>query len=101
MKAKVILEINGKRHRMVRGRNSIGCCTKCSIEKQHPDIEAIKAIEDHAYFAGSEAMREKITNKACEWLKDNWRKHVWLDGDNIIHFGLWENDFRKAMEGCI
>lgn len=48
-----------------------------------------------------EAMREKMTNKACEWLKDNWRKHIWLDGDNIIHFGLWENDFRKAMEGCI
>lgn len=46
-------------------------------------------------------MREKMTNKACEWLKDNWRKHIWLDGDNIIHFGLWENDFRKAMEGCI
>lgn len=68
---------------------------------EHPDIEAIKAIEDHAYFAGSEAMREKMTNKACEWLKDNWRKHVRLDGDNIILFGLWENDFRKAMEGCI
>lgn len=65
---------------------------------EHPDIEAIKAIEDHAYFAGSEAMREKMTNKACEWLKDNWRKHVWLDGDNIIHFGLWENDFRTSME---
>ena len=41
---------------------------------------------------------DAFIEKACEWLKDNWRKHVWLDGDNIIHFGLWENDFRKAME---
>ena len=64
-------------------------------EQYQPTIEL---AENHAYFAGSENTREKLIDKACEWLKDNWRKHVWLDGDNIIHFGLWENDFRKAME---
>ena len=60
--------------------------------------EIIKTAEDHSYFAGSENTRKKLIDKACEWLKNNWRKHVWLDGDNIIHFGLWEKDFRKTME---
>ena len=29
-------------------------------------IEIIKTAEDHAYFAGSEAMREKLIDKACD-----------------------------------
>ena len=29
-------------------------------------IETIKTAEDHAYFAGSEAMREKLIDKACD-----------------------------------
>lgn len=32
-------------------------------------IEIIKTAEDHAYFAGSEAMREELIEKACEWLR--------------------------------
>lgn len=66
--------------------------------QKEQDQSTIELAEDHAYFAGGENTRGKLIEKACEWLKDNWSKHVWLDGDNIIHFGLWENDFRKAME---
>lgn len=36
--------------------------------------------------------------KACEWLRNNWREYVYQDGDGIVHFGHWEADFRKAME---
>lgn len=28
--------------------------------------EQVKTAEDHAYFAGSEAMREKLIDKACD-----------------------------------
>ena len=41
----------------------------------------------------------KITiEKACEWLKNNWREYVNQDRDGMILFGNWESDFRKAME---
>jgi hypothetical protein len=66
--------------------------------QKEQDQSTIELAEDHSYFAGSENTRKKLIDKACEWLKNNWRKHVWLDGDNIIHFGLWEKDFRKTME---
>ena len=46
----------------------------------------------------AEWMQRKMIEKACEWLKNNWREYVYQDGDGIIHFGHWENDFRKAME---
>ena len=36
--------------------------------------------------------------KACEWLKINWRKYIYQDRDGGILFGHWESDFRKAME---
>ena len=36
--------------------------------------------------------------KACEWLKINWRKYVYRDRDDGILFGHWESDFRKAIE---
>ena len=36
--------------------------------------------------------------KACEWLKNNWREYVNQDRDGMILFGNWESDFRKAME---
>ena len=36
--------------------------------------------------------------KACEWLRSNWRKYVYRDRDGGILFGHWESDFRKAME---
>lgn len=60
---------------------------------EHPDIEAIKAIEDHAYFAGSEAMREKMTNKACEWLYVQFN-YGDMECGNIMEF---IERFKKAM----
>ena len=36
--------------------------------------------------------------KACEWLKINWRKYVYRDRGDGILFGHWESDFRKVME---
>lgn len=37
-------------------------------------------------------------DKACEWLKNNWREYVNQDRDGMILFGHWESDFRKSME---
>lgn len=52
--------------------------------------EIIKTAEDHAYFAGSENTREKLIDKACEWLSQT----------DFCHYYNKEfiNDFRKAME---
>ena len=49
----------------------------------------------------AEKMREQKVidiDKACEWLKNNWREYVNQDRDGMILFGHWEYDFRKAME---
>ena len=46
----------------------------------------------------AEWMQKTMIEKACEWLKNNWREYVYQDGDGIVHFGHWESDFRKAME---
>ena len=49
----------------------------------------------------AEKMREQEAidiDKACEWLKNNWREYVNQDRDGMILFGHWEYDFRKAME---
>ena len=42
--------------------------------------------------------RKTTIEKACKWLKNNWREYVNQDKDGIILFGNWESDFRKAME---
>ena len=42
--------------------------------------------------------RKATIDKACEWLKNNWREYVNQDKDGMILFGNWESDFRKAME---
>ena len=42
--------------------------------------------------------RKTTIEKACEWLKNNWREYVNQDRDGMILFGNWEYDFRKAME---
>ena len=49
----------------------------------------------------AEKMREQKAidiEKACKWLKNNWREYVNQDRDGMILFGHWESDFRKAME---
>ena len=51
-----------------------------------------------AYIAGAIGQNDIDIDKACEWLKNNWREYVDQDRDGMILFGNWESDFRKAME---
>ena len=51
-----------------------------------------------AYIAGATEQKAIDIEKACEWLKNNWREYVNQDRDGMILFGHWESDFRKAME---
>lgn len=41
---------------------------------------------------------DDATEAAIEWLNANWRKYIDQDGDGMIRFGGWKEDFRKAME---
>ena len=50
------------------------------------------------FAKGAEYADKTMIDKACEWLKNNWREYVYQDGDGIVHFGHWEAEFRKAME---
>lgn len=50
------------------------------------------------YIKGATEQKAIDINKACEWLKNNWREYVNQDRDGMILFGHWEYDFRKAME---
>lgn len=62
--------------------------------------EIIKNAEDHAYFAGSENTREKLIDKACEWLRKGgtgWYLTTEF-GENEIDFVKLAEDFRKAMK---
>lgn len=52
----------------------------------------------NAYIAGAMQQKAIDIDKACEWLKNNWREYVNQDRDGMILFGHWESDFRKAME---
>ena len=69
------------------------------------DIDTIPAGECEciirrfrAYIAGATWQKAIDIEKACEWLKNNWREYVNQDRDGMILFGYWESDFRKAME---
>ena len=50
------------------------------------------------YILGANEQKAIDIDKACEWLKNNWREYVNQDRDGMILFGHWESDFRKAME---
>ena len=51
-----------------------------------------------AYIDGAKEQKAIDIDKACEWLKNNWREYVNQDRDGMILFGHWESDFRKSME---
>jgi len=51
-----------------------------------------------ACMVGYHQGKKDTIEKAAAWLKANWRDYVWTTDNGIPHFGLWENDFRKAME---
>ena len=50
------------------------------------------------YIKGATEQKVIDIDKACEWLKNNWREYVNQDRDGMILFGHWESDFRKSME---
>ena len=54
MKHKVILEIDGIRHRMVRGRKNAEPCSKCSLEKQCTNIVGSPCLSLYEYFKKEE-----------------------------------------------
>lgn len=62
-------------------------------------------LSQHSVDRVSEIITEKMLDqkaididKACEWLKNNWREYVNQDRDGMILFGNWESDFRKVMK---
>lgn len=50
------------------------------------------------YIKGATEQKAIDIDKACEWLRNNWREYVNQDRDGMILFGHWESDFRKSME---
>ena len=50
------------------------------------------------YIKGATEQKVIDIDKACEWLKNNWREYVNQDRDGMILFGHLESDFRKAMK---
>ena len=50
------------------------------------------------YIKGATEQKAIDIDKACDWLRNNWREYVNQDRDGMILFGHWEYDFRKAME---
>ncbi len=60
--------------------------------------KSLTVNEEKAFQAGAKWADKTMIEKACEWLINNWREYVYQDGDEIVHFGHWESDFRKAME---
>ena len=53
---------------------------------------------DGVFGVGVIVGKQETVERVVEWIKNNWREYVYQDGDGIVHFGHWENDFRKAME---
>ena len=77
---------------------------KCLAEKKKVAEleEQVKTAEDHAYFAGSEAMREELIEKACEWLNGVIYDYMSIHNGNVdtsvyIDDNKFIEDFRKAM----
>ena len=68
------------------------------ISQLRADYPYDKKSVEFGYIQGAYDQKEVDIDKACEWLKINWRKYVYRDRDDGILFGHWESDFRKAME---
>ena len=66
--------------------------------QKEQDQSTIELAEDHAMLAGMEKMKEEMIDKFFKWLAKHWREYVWMTDNDVIHFGHWEYDFKKAME---
>jgi hypothetical protein len=79
-----------------------------NAEKRLKEIDkldfAISAWADYdngltqGFKDGAKWAQVLITDRAVQWLKDNWREYIFHDADGMIGFIGWEKDFRKAME---
>lgn len=60
-----------------------------------PEWFEAKATNDDIEYTRTDACIEKAVN----WFRAHWRDYVGIDKYNVIHFGLWENDFKNYMKG--
>ena len=58
----------------------------------------IADVAEESYIVGATEQKAIDIEKACEWMKNNWREYVNQDRDGMILFGHLESDFRKAMK---
>lgn len=49
------------------------------------------------YIAGATEQKAIDIDKACEWIRNNWREYIYRDMDDGILFGHWESAFRESM----
>ena len=66
--------------------------------KKYSKRQCVKAVAYNAYVAGATEQKAIDIDKACEWLRNNWREYIYRDRDGMILFGHWESNFRKAAE---
>ena len=59
-------------------------------------LDLVDVAKD-AYETGATEQKAIDIDKACEWIRNNWRNYVYHDRDGEISFGHWESDFRKSM----
>ena len=77
-----------------------------TIEERALDYAKIFSIDQYSplfdvcqqdYIVGATEQKNIDIDKACEWIRNNWRNYIYRDRDDVILFGHWESDFRKAM----
>ena len=71
-------------------------CTNCSDRILSGSCDG--KCKEYWKYVGATEQKAIDIDKACEWLKNNWREYVNQDRDGMILFGHWESDFRKSME---
>lgn len=71
---------------------------RSAAQAHYPSGTNHEEIKVASFIRGARYADRTMVDKACDWLKNNWREYVYQDRDGIVHFGHWEADFRKAME---
>ena len=86
-------------------KNQLFNIKKTITDKYKLDTELTKAIDwlekqgDRKIQSEDEKkIKKEIIDKVCKWLVKHWREYVWLTDNDIIHFGHWEHDLKRAME---
>lgn len=72
--------------------------TRSAAQAHYPSGTNHEEVKVASFIRGARYADKTMIEKACNWLKNNWREYVYQDRDGIVHFGHWESDFRKAME---